>query len=379
MIFRTAWVRSSTRPSPLGRVCSPGLYNVAYFPQLAYNAGMRTLFILVVPVLVLGACSRPQKFVQQRYQMATTTQIQVLALPQQSHAVSIAINNAFDAIDQVEQVASWFIPTSDPCRIADAAPGTTVTVSPLMMRMLTKARELTAATSGRYDVSAGPLIRLWGFGPDTTNHVPSKAQIAAALQVSGMDTIVLLPEQNAVSTVVAGVQIDVSSLAAGLAADQAARVLQASGFSDFLVNAGGEIRTSSSGNKIWHVGIQVPTPASAAGEYISNRVLELRNQSVSTSGSYQKFFSAGSNTYTHIVNPVSGYPVRSETISVTVIAPECIDADGWSTALFCLPAAEAIALVDRIPDLACLIVKRPLPGDTALRFLSSTNFPVARP
>jgi len=340
---------------------------------------MRTILICVSIGLLFGACSRPQKFIEQRYQMATTTQIQLMAPPRQARAAREAIDNAFGAIDQVEQVASWFIVTSDPSRISAAPAGTVVMVSPLMMRMLVKARDLTQATGGRYDVSAGPVIRLWGFGPDKTNRVPSEAQIKAALDVTGMNKIVLMPDRNAVSTVVAGMQCDVSSLAAGLAADEATRVLLEAGFVNFLVNAGGEIRTSSDGSKIWNVGIQVPTPDSGAGEYISNRVLTMTNQSVSTSGSYQKYFSRGTNTYTHIVDPVSGRPVDSDTISVTVLADECMDADGWSTALFCLPAEDAIALADATPGIECLVVERLAPGEKEFRFLSSKGFPPHQP
>jgi thiamine biosynthesis lipoprotein len=337
----------------------------------------RFLYIML-SVLLLGACSQTNKFVEQRYQMATVTQIQVLAPTHDARNVRTAMNSAFDAIDHVEQVASWFIDSSDACRIANAAPGTLVTVNPLMMKMLCMALMLNQETDGRFDVTAGRIIRLWGFGPDKTNRVPSEAQIAEVLRVAGMDKLVLLPDQNAVSTVVAGVQCDVSSLAAGLAADEASRVLLEHGYSNFLVNAGGEIRTSSTGEKIWNVGVQVPTPDSRASEYIKNQVIKMKRGAVSTSGSYKKFFTRGTNTYTHIVNPRTGRPIQSDTISVTVLAEECMDADGWSTALFCLPADEAIALADQIPDIECLVVERPAPGEDTFRFKASKNFPAPR-
>ena len=193
-----------------------------------------------------------------------------------------------------------------------------------------------------------------------------------------MDKLVLLPNRNAVSTVVAGVQCDVSSLAAGLAADEAARILFEHGYSNFLVNAGGEIRTSSAGEKTWSVGVQVPTPDSRANEYIKNRVIKMKTGSVSTSGSYKKFFTRGTNTYTHIVNPRTGRPIQSDTISVTVLANECMVADGWSTALFCLPADEAIVLAEQTPGIECLVVERPSAGEDTFRFKASKNFPAPR-
>jgi thiamine biosynthesis lipoprotein len=336
---------------------------------------MKKYLYIVLAGLLLSACTQTNKFVEQRYQMATLTQIQVLAPTRDAVNVKTAMNNAFEAIDHVEQVASWFIDSSDASRIAKADPGTAISLDPLMLKMLQKAQILTRVTDGLFDVTAGRIIRLWGFGPDKTNRVPSDAQVAEAMRLSGMDKLVLLSDQNSVSTIVAGVQCDVSSLAAGLAADEAFRVLQEHGYSNFLVNAGGEIRTSSSGEKVWNVGVQVPTPESRTSEYIENRVIKMKTGSVSTSGSYKKFFTRGTNTYTHIVNPRSGRPVQSETISVTVLTEECMDADGWSTTLFCLPADDAITLAEKTPDIECLIVERPVPGTDTFRFQSSKGFP----
>jgi thiamine biosynthesis lipoprotein len=340
---------------------------------------MKHYIYTAIAILLLSACSQTNKFVEQRYQMATITQIQVLAPTRDARNVRIAMDNAFDAIDHVEQIASWFIDSSDASKITKADPGTLVPVDPLMLKMLQKAETLTRATNGRFDVTAGRIIRLWGFGPDKTNRVPSDAQVAEAMRLSGMDKLVLLSDQNSISTVVAGVQCDVSSLAAGLAADEASRVLLEHGYSNFLVNAGGEIRTASTGEKIWNVGVQVPTPESRASEYIKNRVIQMKNGSVSTSGSYQKFFTRGTNTYTHIVNPRTGKPVQSDTISVTILSENCMDADGWSTALFCLPAAEAITLANQTPGIECLIVERPTPGTDTFRFHSSKGFATADP
>lgn len=336
---------------------------------------MKQCIYTAIAILLLGACTQTNKFVEQRYQMATFTQIQVLAPTRDARKVHTVMNSAFDAIDHVEQVASWFIASSDASRIAVAAPGTLVTVDPLMMKMLRTALLLNQVTDGRFDVTAGRIIRLWGFGPDKTTRVPSEAQIAESLRVAGMDKLVLLPERNAVSTVVAGVQCDVSSLAAGLAADEAARVLFENGYSNFLVNAGGEIRTSSTGDKTWNVGIQVPTSESRASEYIESRVIKMQTGSVSTSGSYKKFFTSGTNTYTHIVDPRSGRPIQSDTISVTVLTDECMDADGWSTALFCLPADDAVTLADQTPGIECLVMERPTTGEDSFRFKASKNFP----
>ena len=322
----------------------------------------------------LCSCSRQEKFVEQRMQMATVTEIQVLAPARDEARARAAMQSAFAAIDAVEANLSWFKPDSDPARIRRAQPGEVVKVSPWTFQSLELARSITKLTDGIYDVCAGPIIRLWGFGPGKTNRVPTDAELAAALLRTGMDKLVLLGAQQAVSSVVAGVDVDLSSLAAGFAVDRAAEALLAAGYSNFLVNGGGEIRTSSLGRKVWRIGVQVPTEDSAPGEYMQDRVLKLRTASISTSGSYRNFYKAGTSTYAHIVNPKTGRPLRSDTVSVTTWAENCTLADAWSTALFAVPVERAIELANRLPEVECLVVQHPASGNKSFRFLYSDAF-----
>jgi thiamine biosynthesis lipoprotein len=189
-----------------------------------------------------------------------------------------------------------------------------------------------------------------------------------------MDKLVLIPGQCAVSTVVAGVHVDLSSVAKGLAADAAAKALKANGFNNFLVNAGGEIRTSSDGSKRWHVGIQVPKEDAPANEVFADRVLEMENGAVATSGSYRQYVRRGTNTYSHIVDPRTGRPLRTATVSVTVRAAECAVADAWATALYTLPAEDAVALAAGTEGIECLIIERPAEGSEMYRFRATEEF-----
>jgi thiamine biosynthesis lipoprotein len=281
---------------------------------------------------------------------------------------------AFAAINTAEQELSWFVASNDLARIRAAAPDTLVPVAPPTMACLVFAQELWQRTHGSYDVCAGPLIRAWGFGPGKTNRVPDAAELAAARARSGMEKLVLLPQQGAVSTCVAGVEVDLSSMAAGVAVDRAAEQLLRHGCRNFLVNGGGEIRVSSDGSKTWQLGIQVPEEHASDGAYLRDRIIAMKNGAVSTSGSYRNYHERGSNSLMHIISPRDGAPLRTETISVTTWAPDGTSADAWSTALFTLPAAEAIALTEQTTNLECLIILRPAPGTNALRFVASRGF-----
>jgi len=320
------------------------------------------------------SCSRVERFLAQRFAMNTIVEIQVIESSRRAAEVQNAMDLAFDAIARVEQELSWFEPSNELARIRAARPGELIPVSPLLLGTLQHAEQLWRLTSGRYDVCAGPIIRAWGFGPGKTNREPTHAEIAEALRRSGMHNLALLPAQSAVSTCVAGVEIDVSSLAAGAAVDAAVDVLSRHGLRSFLVNGGGEIRVCSDGDKTWRIGIQIPEETARDSDYFHDRVISLKEGSISTSGSYRNFHKFGSNVYVHIVDPRSGQPLQSDTVSVTTWAPDCTSADAWSTALFTLPAEAALALTERMPDLECLIVLRPLPGTTTFRFLSSAGF-----
>lgn len=335
---------------------------------------MRSASVFILLIAMACGCSRQEKFVEQRMQMATVVEIQVLAPPSDEAGARKAMDAAFKAIAAVERELSWFEKSNDLARIRSAQPGDILKLTDWTWGSLKLARSITAETDGIYDVCAGPVIRLWGFGPDKKRRVPTEEQIQEALRRTGADKLVLLDSQQAVSTVVAGVEVDLSSLAAGFAVDRAAEALFACGYSNFLVNGGGEIRMSSTGSKTWRIGIQVPSEDAAIDDFFPNRVIKLGNGCVSTSGSYRNFFAAGTNAYAHIVNPHTGRPVQSDTVSVTTWATNCTLADAWSTALFALPVDKALALADRLPEIECLIVQVPEKGSKKFRFLESRDF-----
>lgn len=330
--------------------------------------------VLLLACIIGAGCSRQVKFTEQRYQMATVVELQVLAPPSREQAVRAAMSDAFAAMAKVEKTLSWFDKESEVARLRRAKPGEIVPVSQWTMECLTITRELNRATGGMYDVAAGRIIHLWGFGPGRTNVVPSDEAVADALRSSGMDKVCLLPDQGAVSVAVAGVEIDLSSIAAGFAVDRAAEALLERGWTNFLVNGGGELRMSSTGGKTWQIGIQAPDESATPDKHLSGRIIKLKNGAVSTSGSYRNYYKAGTNTFIHIVNPKTGRPMQTPVVSVTVWAEDCTTADAWSTALFTLPVGQALKLTEEAAGIECLIVERPAPGEKDFRFHYSKDF-----
>ena len=285
-----------------------------------------------------------------------------------------AVNKAFAAVGGVETNTSKFISASEVSRIKDAKQNQLINISDSTLKCLDIAKEISKRTNGKYDVTISPLVDLWGFGKNKTKNIPSEEDINTAKEKVGSDKYIILYNQNAVSSIVDNLNIDLSSVAKGVAVDAAAETLLSCGYTNFLINAGGEIRVSSSGEKEWHIGIQTPKENVALKDIIDDDILKVKNRSVATSGNYRNYFKEGTNTYSHIINPKSGKPVKTTVLSVTVTAPTCAEADAWATALFTLTSIDAIQLANTIPDLECFIIERPKYGSKKFRFYQTPGF-----
>jgi len=332
-------------------------------------------WIIIFQSTFFVGCSRVtiKRFTEQRQQMGTFVNIQVLAPSDKEKKVQEAMNSAFKKVDELEQKTSRFLENSDPSKIEKLKLNEILKVSSQSWECFKIADEINKKTFGFYDITAGPLVDIWGFGRKDKKEVPSENQINLALKITGWEKICLLGNLQAVSTTVSGVQIDFSSVAKGLAADIAVETLLKVGFTNLLVNAGGEIRTSSSGEKVWQVGIQIPDEETLKSQYFKNKIIKLKNSAVATSGSYLNYFKRGTNNYSHIINPKTGRPAQTETVSVTVFAKECALADAWATGLFMLPANEAIKIAEKNSKIECLIIERPLHGEKFFRFHSTKD------
>ncbi len=343
---------------------------------MIYNKIIIFWFVIFQSAFFVG-CNRPkmsiEKFTEQRQQMGTFVNIQVLAPLNKEKKVTEALNSAFKIIDELEQKTSRFLPESDPSKIENLKLNQIIRVSSWSWKCFELADEINKKTFGFYDITAGPLVDIWGFGKNKKQEIPDAKKINSALEIVGWKKVCLLEDFKAVSSVVAGIQIDLSSVAKGLAADVAVEILLKHGFTNVLVNAGGEIRVSSFAEKVWRVGIQIPDENYFVNgeKYLEDKVVELKNSAVATSGSYLNYFKRGTNNYSHIINPKIGKPVQTETVSVTVFAKKCAVADAWATGLFMLPATEAIKLANQNPEIECLIIERPLSGKKTFRFHST--------
>jgi thiamine biosynthesis lipoprotein len=235
-------------------------------------------------------------------------------------------------------------------------------VSDDFYKVLQAAAELHRLTEGAWDGTLDPLVNLWGFGRSgSVDQVPDEAEIREALKHVGFDRI-RMHATGAISKTDAAVTLDLASIAKGYGVDVVARLIGDRGYSDFLVEIGGEVyaRGRRKDGKPWLVGINRPDKAAALDEVY--RAVPLTDRAMATSGDYRIFFQIDDRYYSHILDPRTGRPVGNGVVSATVVAANCTVADGLATALMVMGPQSGLALVDRLAGVEALILVRQVDG-----------------
>ena len=212
-------------------------------------------------------------------------------------------------------------------------------VSPETAQVVKEALSVSLKSEGAFDVTVGPLVNLWSFGPQQRpRKVPSDGEIKDTLAIIGYQHLKVRTTPPAMQKLVDGLEVDLSAIAKGFAVDQVAELLIQRGVKDFLVEIGGEIRTYGvkEDGSPWIVGIELP----ADDQRSVQEVVKLGDRALATSGDYRNFFVEDGKRYSHTIDPRTGRPIKHRLASVTVIADICMQADAWATTLMVLGLEE---------------------------------------
>ena len=278
--------------------------------------------------------------------MGTTWSLRIAAPPAglDAEALEAAIVERLAAINAL---MSTYDPASQLSRFNEAPPDVWFEVDPELLEVVRVAAELSEATDGAFDVTVGPLVNLWGFGPGATpaaDEVPTDAAVAAALARTGWRRLELREAPPALRKS-GRLYVDLSAIAKGYGVDEIAELVSAAGAERFLAEIGGELRARGTNARgvPWQVGIEVPD-ASRRG--LAREAVGLDGDAVATSGDYRNFFTVDGVRYSHTIDPTTGRPVIHDVASVTVIHPSAMWADGWATALNVLGAERGLAIAE---------------------------------
>ena len=213
-------------------------------------------------------------------------------------------------------------------------------VSADFFEVLEAALRVGQASGGAYDVTVGPLVERWGFGPGhLVADIPTAEETRALLKSVGQGKLKIDPAGPAVAKP-PGLSLDFSSIAKGYAVDVVAEYLKAQQINNFLVEIGGEIRLSGRSGRgdSWRIAIEQPD---GGGRGVA-RAIALTDMAVATSGDYRNYFESNDKRYSHSIDPRTGHPIEHDLVSVTVIHASAMMADAWATALTVLGAQKAM-------------------------------------
>ncbi len=231
-------------------------------------------------------------------------------------------------------------------------------ISSNMADIITVALRIGRLTDGAMDITVGPLVNLWGFGPDQQPpHTPSLADIAAAKALTGLRHLQVIERADGawLQKDLPGLYVDLSTMGEGFATDHLARLMEEEGITDYLVSVGGAVLTRGAnvGGKAWRVAIQKPTDQENAAQAL----VDLQGHGISTSGSYRNYYELDGRRISHVIDPQTGQPIEHRLVSATVIATTALEADGWDTGLMVLGTEKAKALALREHLAVYLITK----------------------
>jgi thiamine biosynthesis lipoprotein len=269
-----------------------------------------------------------------------------------------AAEEALDVVQRLEMQMSVFIPTSEISWMNFRAASEPVIVEPRLFVLLQLAARVSEHTNGAFDITAGPLVRCWGFR-DGEPRVPSGEEIACCLRRVGMGRVLLNQERRTVQFQCEGMQLDLGGIGKGCAVQRAAQLLMERGVKSALIHAGFSTVYaigSPPGEEGWPVGLLHPLDGS-----LRIAVISLRDRALSTSSVGEQFFEAGGRRYSHVLDPRTGYPCTG-LLSATVVSASAEEADALSTAFLVMGLEESNRYVRERQGIEAILIPAPDSG-----------------
>jgi len=316
---------------------------------------------LLCLIVLFSGCSRPP---QSRTGFALATLCTITLYD--SHRPQV-FQEIFRRLGEIENLMSPHISESDVDRINKASGKNPVKVHPDVFYIVEQALRYAELSEGAFDPAVGPLTSLWGIGFDN-QQVPSQEEIDRVLPLINWKDIELDYENSTVFLKRPGMALDLGAIAKGYAADEVSAIIKKAGIPRAIIDLGGNILLvgEKKDKTPWKVGIQ--DPAESRGSYIGT--VQVKDDSVVTSGVYERFFTSGGTTYHHLFSPQNGYPARNDLLSVTIITGVSAAADALSTAVFVMGYEKGRALAESMDGVEAIFVFQ----DQSIRLTGGVDF-----
>lgn len=295
----------------------------------------------------------PRRLVYRSYQVMGT-QMTLTAFTTDEAGALLAFDDAFAEMKRLEDLLTVWKEDSDVSRINQAAGKAAVKVAPETMECLRLAKRFAELSKGKFDPTFGALSGLWKFDHDQDDKIPAPAEVKKRLRLIDYRRLILDEAHATAKLERAGMKLHLGGIGKGYAVDKAVALIRSRGFSDFMVQAGGDLYVAGRrGDRPWRVGIRDPRGPPSAYFAAS----EVTDASFSTSGDYERTFIQDGVRYHHILDPDTGNPAMA-CRSVTIMAKDAVTADGISKGVFILGPKDGLPLIESIDGAGAVIVDR---------------------
>ena len=249
-----------------------------------------------------------------------------------------------EKFELINKQMSVFDSTSEISAINQADAGIWIPLSDEMADIFKTSKKVYDISNGYFDPTVGKLVDMWGFGTIKKQSIPTKEQIQDALKNSGFNKLEFSNDFKQVKKLNANINLNLSAIAKGYGVDKIFELLDKNGYTDFVVEIGGEVRAKGKRSNTatgWNIGIA--NPQTQTNSY----VISLINRSVATSGDYQNFYEVDGKKYSHTISPLTGEPVQHAIASATIFYDDCATADALATALMAMGDKKALDFANR--------------------------------
>jgi thiamine biosynthesis lipoprotein len=310
--------------------------------SLAQNIGRGFTSIFLIILALSGCVQPPSETLLSGEAQGTTYHIKFVLNKEKSPKLDDIQQLISTTLDQIDAKLSNYRDDSEISIINRTETSEWISTSKEIIELLAVAKIVHEKSQGCFDLTIKPLFDLWGFSQHEPK-IPKQSDIDALLPHIGMNLLEVDLDGHRLRKKDPKLKIDLAGIAQGYSVGQVAKQLEGLGIENYMVEIGGEmmVKGRKADGQAWRIGIEAPTPSSRT----LNKVITLNKpeaKAVMTAGTYRNFFDENGKTYSHILNPKTGWPVNHHLHSVTVIHSDPTWADAWDTALLCMGEENAI-------------------------------------
>ena len=266
---------------------------------------------------------------------------------------SAILDKAFDRVAEIESLVSINNSGTELDKVNDSAGISPIEVTPTTFEIVKKGLEYSKLSNGDFDITIGPLVKLWNIGLDNAK-IPTQEEIDSVLPSIDYNLLELNEENHTIFLKNKNMMIDLGSIAKGYAADEISRILTENDVNSAIIDLGGNIYAHGikPSGKDWNIGIQ--NPFNNRGDIVG--VLKTKNKTVVTSGIYERYIEKDGVKYHHLLNPHTGYPFENNIAGVSIITDKSTDADALSTIVFAKGLEEGLKFVETSPNVDAIFI-----------------------